>query len=254
MPAHANGRVWIVTLDEPVWYNRMYVRLLAHYPEHFGGVIVIAPRHAASLRAFTQEVFYRIGLWGITGFTRACGRLLRARISGSGDIVSAAGRADLDVYLLANIREARSLLLEHRPHVVLATVQTKVPGELLELVPGGWVNTHCGPLPRYAGVDAPFWCLLHGEKEVAVTLHYMEPEFDCGPIVAQHSIPTPSKRYFQVVDRLFEEAYDLHCRYMETRAPTPSEARPQDKERRTYFSKPTAPMGRKFRRTGGSFT
>jgi len=46
----------------------------------------------------------------------------------------------------------------------------------------GSFNLHPGPLPRYAGLDAPSWAVAAGEREHAVTLHRMEAAVDTGPI------------------------------------------------------------------------
>jgi methionyl-tRNA formyltransferase len=46
----------------------------------------------------------------------------------------------------------------------------------------GSFNLHPGPLPRYAGLNAPSWAIYHGETTHAVTLHWMEPEIDTGAV------------------------------------------------------------------------
>ena len=47
----------------------------------------------------------------------------------------------------------------------------------------GAFNLHPGPLPRYAGLNAPSWALYTGETSHAVTLHKMVAEVDCGSTV-----------------------------------------------------------------------
>lgn len=46
----------------------------------------------------------------------------------------------------------------------------------------GSFNMHPGPLPRYAGFNAPSWAIAEGEERHAVTVHWMTPEMDAGPI------------------------------------------------------------------------
>ena len=46
----------------------------------------------------------------------------------------------------------------------------------------GSFNLHPGPLPDYAGLDAPSWAIYHGEREHAVTVHWMDAEIDTGAI------------------------------------------------------------------------
>ena len=53
----------------------------------------------------------------------------------------------------------------------------------------GAFNLHPGPLPRYAGLHAPSWALYRGEKRHGVTIHWMEPGIDTGPIAYQELFP-----------------------------------------------------------------
>lgn len=57
--------------------------------------------------------------------------------------------------------------------------------EVLAIARNGGINFHDGPLPRYAGLNAPVWALLDHEQEFAVTWHLMEGGVDEGDILAQ---------------------------------------------------------------------
>jgi UDP-4-amino-4-deoxy-L-arabinose formyltransferase/UDP-glucuronic acid dehydrogenase (UDP-4-keto-hexauronic acid decarboxylating) len=46
----------------------------------------------------------------------------------------------------------------------------------------GSFNLHPGPLPAYAGLNVVSWAIYRGEREHGVTLHWMDPEIDMGPI------------------------------------------------------------------------
>jgi methionyl-tRNA formyltransferase len=46
----------------------------------------------------------------------------------------------------------------------------------------GCFNLHPGPLPQYAGLNAPSWAVYHGESRHAVTLHWMQPGIDTGAV------------------------------------------------------------------------
>ncbi len=46
----------------------------------------------------------------------------------------------------------------------------------------GSFNLHPGPLPEYAGLNVPSWAIYNGEAEHGVTLHWMAPRVDAGPI------------------------------------------------------------------------
>ena len=63
-----------------------------------------------------------------------------------------------------------------------------VPEGLLRVPKLGAFNLHPGPLPRYAGLNAPSWAIYRGEDHHGVTVHKIDPGIDTGGIVAQGNI------------------------------------------------------------------
>lgn len=53
----------------------------------------------------------------------------------------------------------------------------------------GGFNVHPGPLPSYAGLNAVSWAIFRGERSHGVTVHWMVPEIDAGPIAYQTLFP-----------------------------------------------------------------
>jgi methionyl-tRNA formyltransferase len=56
---------------------------------------------------------------------------------------------------------------------------------ILNAVNIGAFNIHPGPLPQYAGLNAPSWAIFNGESKHAVTIHWLSPQLDAGPIAYQ---------------------------------------------------------------------
>jgi methionyl-tRNA formyltransferase len=79
-----------------------------------------------------------------------------------------------DAAFAARAAEADLLLNIHSLHIAAA--------EVAAAPRIGGFNLHPGPLPEYAGLNAPSWAILAEETRHAVTLHWMEPEVDAGPI------------------------------------------------------------------------
>jgi len=59
---------------------------------------------------------------------------------------------------------------------------------LLEAVPGGILNAHMGPLPRFRGMNALEWSLLEGAPPT-VSLHLVAAGIDTGDVIAREPIP-----------------------------------------------------------------
>ena len=60
-----------------------------------------------------------------------------------------------------------------------------LPADVVAAPRIGSFNLHPGPLPRYAGLNAPSWAIYNGERTHAVTLHWMDGGIDTGPIAYQ---------------------------------------------------------------------
>ncbi|EME69156.1 methionyl-tRNA formyltransferase [Paramagnetospirillum caucaseum] len=58
----------------------------------------------------------------------------------------------------------------------------------------GTYNIHPGALPRYAGLFAPFRCLLDGSDSIGCTLHRVDKGIDTGPIVGIGYLPIERQR------------------------------------------------------------
>lgn len=58
----------------------------------------------------------------------------------------------------------------------------RIHRDVIAAVRIGGFNLHNGPLPRYAGLNAPSWALYHGESRHGVTLHWLAAGIDKGDI------------------------------------------------------------------------
>jgi methionyl-tRNA formyltransferase len=61
----------------------------------------------------------------------------------------------------------------------------KISPEALLVPKIGSFNLHPGPLPRYAGLNAPSWAIYCGETSHGTTIHWMSAEIDAGAIAYQ---------------------------------------------------------------------
>lgn len=81
---------------------------------------------------------------------------------------------------------------------------TLIPNAVIEKFGFGIINAHAGDLPRYRGNACPNWAILAGESSVVLTLHYMTPELDAGPILLQRPFPIDGQTYIGDVYRFLE--------------------------------------------------
>ncbi|MBK8046084.1 MAG: hypothetical protein IPK16_02495 [Anaerolineales bacterium] len=78
------------------------------------------------------------------------------------------------------------------PHVgCVACFPRRIPPSLLKAPRRGFLNVHPSLLPEYRGPSPLFWQFRAGEMRTGVTVHWMDAEFDTGPIAAQRSATLP---------------------------------------------------------------
>lgn len=81
-------------------------------------------------------------------------------------------------------------LRHHRPDlVVLAGFMRILSPAMVAGWTGRMLNIHPSLLPRYPGLDTHARALAAGDREHGASVHYVIPELDAGPVIAQVRIP-----------------------------------------------------------------
>ena len=107
----------------------------------------------------------------------------------------------VDILVTSHISRLVPMLREMKLDLIFVTgFPWRLPAELLSLPRLGSVNTHPAALPKYRGPNPVFWQMMNGEKEVGMTIHRMDSEFDTGPILAQATMPIDPDWYIDDLD------------------------------------------------------
>ncbi|MEM1159739.1 MAG: AMP-binding protein, partial [Pseudomonadota bacterium] len=119
-----------------------------------------------------------------------------------------------------------------------------IPGSLLDLPTRGAVNFHDGPLPAYAGLNAPVWAALAGAAEHGISWHYIEGGVDEGDVIARALFPiTETDTALTLNTKCYAAAIDSFPTVMaELAKPEPARER-QDLAQRSYFARDDRPEG-----------
>ena len=102
----------------------------------------------------------------------------------------------------ANSPGCEEILRELAPDVVVLGRCRILKKQIIDIPRVGVLNAHPGLLPAYRGLDTIEWAIHNGE-EPGVTVHFVDPGVDTGPIVALQKIPL--QRHDTVV-RLYDRA------------------------------------------------
>ena len=115
-----------------------------------------------------------------------------------------------------NSPEARKVLREIKPDLVVVNGTRIIGRKTLEAVGSPFINLHAGITPRYRGVHGAYWAFYEGKPELAgVTVHRVDTGIDTGTVLAQRKIEITSEdcystySYLQLAAGL--EALKLVC-------------------------------------------
>ncbi len=163
---------------------------------------------AGNGRALVREAAHRLGL------ETASAELVR----------SAAFAARLRAWTIDVLVNVHSLFLAH-PEVVAAP---RI----------GSFNLHPGPLPEYAGLNAPSWAIYNGEASHGVTLHWMDEHIDAGPVAWLERFELrDADTGLSVMGQCVRRGVPLIVELVQAAGQSPSSIPrvPQDRARRRYF-------------------
>ena len=119
-----------------------------------------------------------------------------------------------------------------------------IPADVLALPQKGAVNFHDGPLPAYAGLNAPVWALANGEAQHGITWHMIEGGVDEGDILVQRHFDIGANDTALTLNtRCYEAAIDSFPELVAALSTGTPDRQPQDLSQRSYFGlrhRPTA--------------
>ncbi|THD83623.1 LLM class flavin-dependent oxidoreductase [Aliigemmobacter aestuarii] len=119
-----------------------------------------------------------------------------------------------------------------------------IPDAVLARAARGAVNFHDGPLPAYAGLNAPVWAILNGEARHGITWHLITPGVDEGDILEQRLFDiAPGDTALTLNTRCYEAAIESFPSLMDQLESGTLRRQPQDFSRRSLYARADRPRG-----------
>lgn len=107
-----------------------------------------------------------------------------------------------------NSKEIIDAVKECAPDIcVIAHFERMIKAELLKIPRLGFINLHPSLLPYYRGLAPQHYPIINGEKEVGVTVHYVDEGTDTGDIVLQKRYPLSGDAYVAELHSLWMREY-----------------------------------------------
>lgn len=111
--------------------------------------------------------------------------------SSQGTLRRIADAHHIPIHFVANYHSEDSLALMRAASADLGVIlgTNILKASVFKIPRLGSINVHQGLAPYYRGCPAVFWELFNGEREVGLTVHFVESKVDTGDIVLQQTAP-----------------------------------------------------------------
>ena len=118
----------------------------------------------------------------------------------------------------------------------------RVAGEVYRRARKGSANFHDGPLPRFAGLNAPAWAILAGETNYGVAWHELSERVDAGAIYCTRPIEiSDDDSALTLNTKCFEAGIASFAELVGQIQSDSIRAEPQDLSNRSYYAKNARP-------------
>lgn len=155
---------------------------------------------------------------------------------------------------IGNLNYLKRELINLKPDLIIGCrSQLLIKKKILEIPTIGITNIHYGELPRYGGVSPIQWAILNGEDHVGISLHFMNENFDEGPIIAQRTLPILNKERilelphrkiivkgltaFEIYQKTNKIAITMFIENYPSLKTNSFSLKPQDKSKKLFFHK-----------------
>lgn len=110
---------------------------------------------------------------------------------------------DIEIYQPINIKEEYQYILDKKADIIITAAYGQIiPKEILDYPKYGCINVHGSLLPKLRGGAPIHHAIINGDKEIGVTIMYMDKKMDSGDIISQRSIPLNDN---DILDDVYEK-------------------------------------------------
>jgi methionyl-tRNA formyltransferase len=214
-------RIFITTMDEPLYTNSFIKRILDKCHNEIIGIAVSKgnPLTTRSLKQYVESIVAMFIIMGIPHFLKHFVMTVSFRLSKhvnrflpfvrSSSILAYAKKSNIPCYDVKSVNGVMLLKIMRsaKPDVVINQAQEILRDEFLSIPKIGCLNRHNSLLPRHRGRFSPFWVLYNEEAETGVTIHFVTSRIDAGEIVVQKRIAVhPRDTFLTLTQKCYDNA------------------------------------------------
>jgi len=187
-------RMYFITEEDVFYVIRLFRRFFSHWNGsgiEIAGVAICKPFNKKSPLTLARQM---LGFYGPRLFVTQGVRYTYRMVAGH-TIESLCGKYGIPVEKPDNVNNEDFLqrLRALAPDLVISVAAPQIFRKpLIELPRLGCINIHSAILPAYRGLMPVFWAMYHGEREIGLSVHYINERIDEGPLIRQVRVPVPA--------------------------------------------------------------
>ncbi|NQS88304.1 hypothetical protein HQ584_00720 [Patescibacteria group bacterium] len=135
--------------------------------------------------------------------------------------------------------------------ILSVSIPQRLKKEILSFPTFRCINVHSGKLPKYRGLLPTFWQMLCGEKNIGVSVHFVNERIDDGDILTYSEFPLRSNdSLYRIMKRAKIEGARLAFKTIERISSGNCTIVPNDRTKATYYKFPSSKDVQAFKRIG----
>jgi methionyl-tRNA formyltransferase len=243
-------RILSIVCDEVTFQPIVYEALIREKKADIIGLVLVP--FSTKQMSGAKMLRFMFDFYGPVGFVVKTMQVICRKFFGR-SLKGIARRYNIPVYYTKDINSKAFLELVERlkPDIIISS-QGHFVGRKLRSIPRvGVINKHAGMLPRYRGIHPVFWAMLNSERQIGVTVHFMNDQIDGGDIVLQEILDITDKDSFEsIYRRVVRLTPQLLVRAIDMLEAGDFKPIPNDASKATYFSYPSRDDIRRFKKAG----
>jgi len=252
-------KLYFIIVDEPFFHPQFLAKIFEKERGNIVGMTILPDKPVR--RSFANYLRGQYQFWGAYGFIKLSLKMVIykaldffGQLFGWDKFYSVeavAKRFNLPIYRAENVNEEKHLdyLKSLGIDLIISACGQIFKKEILSIPRRGVINRHSSLLPRYGGLWPVFWMLLNGEKELGVSVHFMEEKIDSGDIIWQEKFYAKDN---DTLEMAYKKAFQISpkaviCAIEKIRNEDLSDIIKFDSSKSSYFSNPKIGDIRRFK-------
>ena len=251
-------KILIITQDEPIYIAPVVKKLINQisFDHEIVGCVVLLASASGKKEAFYQKALKIFYVFGFEFFVQYAIRFVYRRLFTQSLSSFLKQKNVLRIKLEKSINHDESLKLiqNTEPDVLISLAGNEIfKKPLIELAPKGCLNLHTGLLPKYRGLMPTFWALKNNEKEIGVSVFYVDTGIDSGPIAVQKKLPIRNRVQSDLIKETKEVGIDCILEAVSNIKNDSVVMQDNDDSQSTYYGFPTSVDVAAFKKSGAKF-